>query len=133
MRYYLDAAPVIYAVEGVPPYAAAVDSRLSATDAVRVVSDLTRMECRVRPIRDGKEELLEDFDEYFHGTVNEVVSLSRAIIDQAHEHSRKVRVQNPRRYTSCCSGGISLRCVFDERSSTRPIRRPDGRRRPDLA
>lgn len=54
MRYYLDAAPVIYAVEEVPPYAAAVDARLSATDAVRVVRDLTRMECRVKPTQSTK-------------------------------------------------------------------------------
>ena len=38
MRYYLDAAPVIYSVEEVPPYAAAVDARLSAPDVVRVAS-----------------------------------------------------------------------------------------------
>lgn len=95
MRYYLDAAPVIYAVEEVPPYAAAVDVRLSATDAVLVVSDLTRMECRVKPIRDGNDELLEDFDEYFEGTVDEVVSLSRAIIDRATNIRAKYGFKTP--------------------------------------
>lgn len=77
MRYYLDAAPVIYSVEEVPPYAAAVDARLSAPDVVRVASDLTRMECRVRPIRDHNDDLLKDFDEYFDETVDEIVGLSR--------------------------------------------------------
>jgi len=53
MRIYLDTAPVIYTVERVPPYAAAVDARLSVPGIVLVASDLTRMECRVKPLRDG--------------------------------------------------------------------------------
>lgn len=83
MRYYLDAAPVIYSVEEVAPYARAVDARLSAPDVVRVASDLTRMECRVRPIRDHNDDLLKDFDEYFDETVDETVGLSRDVIDRA--------------------------------------------------
>jgi predicted nucleic acid-binding protein len=83
VRYYLDAAPVIYSVEEVPPYAAAVDARLSAPDVVRVASDLTRMECRVRPIRDHNDDLLKDFDKYFDETVDEIVGLSRDVIDRA--------------------------------------------------
>jgi hypothetical protein len=38
MRIYLDAAPVIYTVEQVAPYAAAVDSRLSSSGIVRVTT-----------------------------------------------------------------------------------------------
>ena len=59
VRYYLDSAPVIYAVEQVPIYAAAVDARLSAPLVVRVVSDLTRMECRIKPLRDGNRGLAQ--------------------------------------------------------------------------
>jgi uncharacterized protein len=89
VRYYLDAAPVIYAVEEVPLYAAAVDKLLSAADVVRVASDLTRMECRVKPIRDHNDALLADFDEYFEETVDEIISLSRDIID----HATNIRAQ----------------------------------------
>ena len=53
MRLYLDAAPIIYAVEQVLPYAAAVDARLSSSEVVPLTSDLTRLECRVKPLRDG--------------------------------------------------------------------------------
>lgn len=83
MRVYLDAAPVIYAVEQVPLYAAAVDARLSTAEIVQVVSDLTRMECRVKPLRDGNSDLLNDYDDYFTGVVAEVVPLSREVIDRA--------------------------------------------------
>ncbi len=95
VRYYLDSAPVIYAVEQVPVYAAAVDARLSAPKVVSVASDLTRMECRVKPLRDGKLDLLKDFDDYFEGTVAEIVSLSREIIDRATEIRAKYGFKTP--------------------------------------
>ena len=53
VRVYLDAAPVIYAVEQVPGYGAAVDTRLAAPGLVPVTSELTRLECRVKPLREG--------------------------------------------------------------------------------
>ena len=40
MHLYLDTAPVIYTIEQVPPYAAAVDARLSAPGVVRVAATL---------------------------------------------------------------------------------------------
>jgi predicted nucleic acid-binding protein len=83
MRLYLDAAPVIYTVEQVASYAAAVDARLLDPDVVAVASDLTRLECRVKPLKDGNADLLQDFDDFF-ATV-EIVPLSRDVIDRATE------------------------------------------------
>src|SRR5215831_7251785 len=82
MRLYLDAAPVIYVVEQVKPYAAVVDAQLSDSATVVVVSDLTRMECRVKPLRDGNTDLLRDFDDFF-AKVAEIISLAREVIDHA--------------------------------------------------
>jgi predicted nucleic acid-binding protein len=83
VRLYLDTAPVIYVVEQVAPYAAALDSRLSAAGIVQVVSDLTRMECRVKPLREDNKGLLEDYEAYFAGAVAEIIPLSREVIDRA--------------------------------------------------
>ncbi len=83
MRIYLDAAPVIYTVEKMEPYAAIVDARLAAVGVVRVASDLTRLECRVKPIQVGNAALLSDFDEYIAGNVSEIVPLTRAVMDRA--------------------------------------------------
>ncbi len=83
MRIYLDAAAVIYAVEGIAPYAARVDARIGAPDVVQVVSDLTRLECRVQPIRDGNTKLLRAFDNYFTHVAGEIVLLSRDVVDRA--------------------------------------------------
>jgi len=83
VRLYLDAAPVIYTVEQVPRYAAAVDARLAAAEVVQVASDLTRMECRVKPLRDGNSDLLQENDNYFAGAIAEIVALTREVINQA--------------------------------------------------
>jgi predicted nucleic acid-binding protein len=86
MRIYLDAAPIIYyVVEQVAPLATVVDARLSAAGVVRVASHLTRMECRVKPLRNGDTALLQEFDSFFAGTVDEIISLSQAVIDRATE------------------------------------------------
>jgi len=60
-----------------------VDARLSASGAVLVASDLTRMECRVKPLREGNADLLKDYDDYFEGAVAEIVTLSREVMDRA--------------------------------------------------
>ena len=83
MRLYLDSAPVIYLVEQVAPYSAMVDARLQAPGVAQVVSDLTRMECRVKPVRDSDSDLLRDFDDYFADSISETIALSSAVMDEA--------------------------------------------------
>lgn len=95
MRLYLDAAPVIYVVEQVAPFFAKVDERLSAREIVRVVSDLTRLECRVKPLREGDSNLLRDYDDFFAQAVMEVVTLSRKIIDRATDIRAQYRFKTP--------------------------------------
>jgi len=85
MRLYLDSAPVIYSVEQVPNLSAAVDVRLSKAGLVLVASDLTRMECRVKPVREGNLFLINTFEKFFDETVEELLSLSREVVDRATE------------------------------------------------
>ena len=95
MRLYLDAAPVIYAVEQVLPYFPVVDARLSAAGVIRVGSDLTRLECRVKPLREGNTDLLRDYDDFFERAVVEIVALSRDIMDRATEIRAKYGFKTP--------------------------------------
>lgn len=83
MRVYLDSAPIIYLVEDILPYNSALVSRLSAPNVIQVCSELSRLECRVKPIRDGEEALLAAFDSYFREIVNEVLPLSRQALERA--------------------------------------------------
>ena len=83
MRVYLDAAPVIYLVDRVPQYVEIVERRVSADNVAQVISDLTRMECRVKPLREGNIELLQDYDDYFAEAIEEIIVLSRIVMDRA--------------------------------------------------
>ena len=85
MCVYFDTAPVIYAVENVFPYVVAVDRWLSELSIMRMASDLTRMECRVKPLRDGNTDLLKDYDDFFQAAFEEILPLTREVMDQATE------------------------------------------------
>jgi predicted nucleic acid-binding protein len=79
----MDSAPIIYLVEDVAPYARALESRLFVPGTIQACSDLTRLECRVRPMQKGQTALLAAFDRYFADIVGDVVPLSRQVLDQA--------------------------------------------------
>ena len=67
-----------------PQYGDLVAQRLSPTDEL-VVSDLSRLECRVKPMRDGNIALLDEFDRFFTESVSEIIALTREVIDRATE------------------------------------------------
>jgi len=83
VRIYLDAAPVIYLVEQVSPFASEVSSRLSQSSVVLIASDLTKMECLVKPLRDQDTALLEDYRIHFNEATDELVSLTSEVVDRA--------------------------------------------------
>jgi predicted nucleic acid-binding protein len=95
VRVYLDTAPVIYLVEEVPNYGELVDKRVSVADVIQVASDLTRMECRVKPLREGNTALLHDYDDYFAEVVAEIVVLSHAVIDRATDIRARYGFRTP--------------------------------------
>jgi uncharacterized protein len=95
VRVYLDTTPVISLVEEVPNYAELVDRRVSVADVIQVASDLTRMECRVKPLREGNTALLHDYDDYFAGVVEELVVLSRTVIDRATDIRARYGFRTP--------------------------------------
>ena len=82
-RVYLDSAVVIYFVERVPPYHAAVDARLQVPGVRPVVSDLTRTECLVKPIRTADVPLRQQFEAFFASV--EVVGFPPAVFDRTAE------------------------------------------------
>lgn len=95
MRYYLDAAPIIYLIEQRQPSAGSVRSKLAATGIVHITSELARLECRVKPIHDGNQILLRDFDDYFSNTIAEVVPPTRDVVDKATEIRAQFNFKTP--------------------------------------
>jgi len=117
MRVYLDSAPIIYLVEDVVPYASALEGQLSVPGTVQVCSDLTRLECRVKPIRDGEPALLAAFDRYFADVIAEVVPLVPQVIDQATLLRARYAVSTPDalHLAAAIFGGCDLFLTNDHR------------------
>ncbi|HMV41173.1 MAG TPA: PIN domain-containing protein [Leptospiraceae bacterium] len=63
-------------------------------DAQLFVSDLTRMECRVKPIQDNNALLLEEYDLFFSESV-EIVNLTNEVINKATEIRAKYSFKTP--------------------------------------
>jgi len=82
---YLDACCFIYLVEGTPEWRSAVESRLRLIPetAQLITSQLSRLECRTRPLRDGNDSLLKRYDDLFSAARVCLVDISPAIIDRA--------------------------------------------------
>ena len=82
-RIYLDSAPIIYLVENITPYAAVLIDRLAQPGTTQLCSELSRLECRVKPLQDNEPALLAAFDSYFTRIITTVLPLPRQTIDQA--------------------------------------------------
>src|SRR5689334_2044404 len=95
MRVYLDTTAIIYLVEAIEPFVTTLQKRLSAPDTYQVCSDLSRLECRVKPMRKGDTDLLTDYDDYFEMNASEVLSLTREVLDRATALRAQYGFQTP--------------------------------------
>jgi predicted nucleic acid-binding protein len=83
---FLDTNIVVYLIERTPdigPIAARRVQSLIANGQRLVVSDLVRMECRVRPLRADDAVTLSAFDGYFASDDVEVTPITGAVCDRA--------------------------------------------------
>jgi len=86
MIVFLDTNIVVYAVEGVPTFGIRSQVRLASARAAGdsfMVSDLTRMECLVGPLRSGDAVLEAQFRAFFALPEVQVVPISAAVCDRA--------------------------------------------------
>lgn len=88
MRLYLDASAIIYGLEGTPAVRASVVTLVErvATLSGRVVtSRLSRLECRVKPLREGDHVRLALYEGFFSRTLVDVANLTPRVIELATE------------------------------------------------
>lgn len=95
MRVYLDSAAVIYLVEDIAPWEASVRSFLLQSSAVPQASVLTRMECRVLPMREGRAELLADYETFFAGLGGGLLPLNAAVFERATSLRAHLNLRTP--------------------------------------
>jgi len=83
---YLDTNIVIYAVESTPSFGIRAQTRIASALAVGdtlMVSDLTRMEALVLPLRLGDVTIQADYRAFFSRTEVRVVPVTAAVCDRA--------------------------------------------------
>src|SRR4051812_39163093 len=87
MRLYLDAYAIIYAVEGNPQFRENVLARIIAAEnspnGRLITSRLSRLECRVKPLRDNLADVLTRYNEFFDHPRLIVSELTPPVIDRA--------------------------------------------------
>jgi predicted nucleic acid-binding protein len=95
---YVDANVVIRLVEGTPAARATLEARLSASRGVAgsvLTSLLTRLECRVKPLRAGDAAVLAAYDGFFGGPEMAWHGITPAVIDKATELRAALNVKTP--------------------------------------
>ncbi len=119
MRLYLDASPVIFLIEGLEPLREKVRARLrrstSAGDEL-VVSDLTRFECRIRPLRARNHVALDAYAAFFASAEVVVDPVSRRAWELAAEIRARHGLKTPDAIHVACAGtlGCDLLLTGDE-------------------
>lgn len=89
MIVFLDANALIYLMEGAEPFSTSVRAQLQALDhaspqPVRVaMSLLSRLECRVAPLKAGNQKIPADYDAFFSRPDLILVPLSTDVVELA--------------------------------------------------
>lgn len=86
MRVYFDSCILIYRIEQREPWARSIGLRLAQLDAATtttVTSELTRLECRVKPLALGRTDVLRDYEAFFDQPNLEWQPLDRPVFDLA--------------------------------------------------
>ena len=86
MLVYCDSVILIYFLDSVGPFNVRAVARMAALRAasdIAAFSDLTRLECRVKPLKLGATKTLSDFDDFFARSDVRVVPITTAVFDRA--------------------------------------------------
>jgi uncharacterized protein len=125
MLIYLDSVIVIYFVERLPVFQSRAQARLTTLRAAGdqiAVSELTRLECRVKPIRTGNAAVLADFDSFFAAPDLVHVPLSPAVYERATfiRARYNFRLGDALHLAAAGEGGCNLFLTNDRRLSAFP-------------
>ena len=95
---YADANVIIRLIEGDLAARAPLEARLlplRGSGRFLLTSQLSRLECRTKPMREGNGSLLALYDAFFVGAEVEVLPLSNAVVDKATELRAALKVKTP--------------------------------------
>jgi uncharacterized protein len=93
---YWDSCVLIYRLQEIEPWNRRIAAALSTVIQPRVVvSELSRLECRVKPLREADLSTLAKFDGFFASPAIGYAPLSRSVFDLATDLRARYRLQTP--------------------------------------
>ncbi len=94
---YLDASFIIYLVEADSPFHEVAKQRLLAHqgEAETITSRLSRLECRVKPLRDNDQQLLALFDAFYTKRHFRMLDITAALIESATDLRARYGLKTP--------------------------------------
>lgn len=98
MNIYLDSSAIIYGIEGTQELHSAVIARIARAEAdgsVFSTSRLSRLECRVLPLRRGQAALLSRYDEFFLRPSLQITDIGSSVIDLATDLRVRYGLKTP--------------------------------------
>lgn len=96
LRLYWDSCVLIYRLQAVEPWNETIAKLLATKSEHRLVlTELTRLECRVKPLRDNDDATLMAFECFFTSPRIEYAPLSRQVFDLAAELRAYHRLKTP--------------------------------------
>jgi len=122
---YCDSVILIYYLDQAGPWQATAAARLAAARVAGdslVISDLTRLECRVGPVRTGDAQLLAKFDGFFALPDVQKAALTVAVFDRATQirATTAVRTADAIHLAAAIEHGCGLFLTNDARLKTLP-------------
>jgi uncharacterized protein len=98
-RVYLDTSAIIYFIEAESPFHAAAVQNVagfrSDPKSRLVTSRLSRLECRVKPLRDSNKELLARYDAFFKRRRLVIADVTAAVVERATDLRARHRFKTP--------------------------------------
>ena len=130
MKLFFDACTIIYRMEQSVAFSTAINALLQETAArygtvELVVSQLSLLECRIKPLRDGNRSLLSDYDRFFASPGLTVVELSTSVVELATHVRAKYRIRTPDALQAAS-------CLLDQAGAPFVTADPAFRRIPEL-
>ena len=98
VNIYLDSSAIIYGIEGTEDLRKAVLARMAdveQTGGVFSTSRLSRLECRVLPLRRGQTAVIARYDNFFLRRSLNLIEIGSSIIDLATELRVRYGLKTP--------------------------------------
>lgn len=117
MIAFFDASAVIYFVEGAEPFASRLRAELARLTTRRpdlgaAVSRLSWLECRVKPARDGNQDILSRFDAFFSHPDLSWVELTQNVVELATVLRVRYKLRTPDALQAACCLQLGRDHVF---------------------